>query len=75
MQRDFQNLVGKIPHWNLLLCCFHLTVLYFFPLSGDACKRTSLVRVNEHMRIAVVVVVDRGSREKKESMSNAGGVV
>ena len=28
------------------------------------------------MRVAVVVVVvDRGSREKKESMSNAGGVV
>ena len=37
-------------------------------------KRTSLVRVNERMRV-VVVVVDRGSRKKKESMSNAGGVV
>ena len=37
-------------------------------------KRTSLVRVNERMRV-VVVVVDRGSRKKKESMLNAGGVV
>ena len=37
-------------------------------------KRTSLVRVNERMRVAVVVV-DRGSQRKKESMSNAGGVV
>ena len=27
------------------------------------------------MRVAVVVVVDRGSRKKRKSMSNAGGVV
>ena len=40
-------------------------------------KRTSLVRVEDRMRVAVVavVVVDRGSRKKRESMSNAGGVV
>ena len=38
-------------------------------------KGTSLVRVNERMRVAVVVVVDRGSRKKGKSMSNAGGVV